>query len=103
MERLGEEPIPALRTIGYILERAGARDYRRRVRRRPPPQGWYLPDAAARLAARDEFDFVVGWVITGGIAVEVLTIISLHGRRCQSWPGNIYDTELALAALLGHW
>ncbi len=25
MEKLGEEQIPALRTIGYILERAGAR------------------------------------------------------------------------------
>lgn len=103
MERLGEERIPALRTIGYILERAGALDYRRRVRRRPPPPGWYLPDVAGRLAEIDEFDFVEGLVIKGGIAVEVLNVVSLHGGLCQSWPGNIYDTELAIEAMLGHW
>lgn len=103
MERLGEEPIPSLRTIGYILERGGALDYRRRVRRPPPPQGWYLPDVAARLTEIDEFDFVEGLVIAGGIEVEVLNVISLHGALCQSWPSNAYDTEKAMAAIIEHW
>jgi putative transposase len=103
MERLDEENIPSLRTIGYILERAGALDYRRRVRRRPPPQGWYLSDVAARLAEIDEFDFVEGLVIKGGIDVEVLNVVSLHGGLCQSWPAHGYDTKLAIEAILQHW
>jgi putative transposase len=103
MEKLGGEQIPALRTIGYILERAGALDYRRRVRRRPPPPGWYLPNVAARLAELDEFDFIEGLVIKGGIEVEVLNSVSLHGSLCQSWPGAGYDTKLAMEAMLQHW
>ena len=51
-------PLPSLRTIGRILERNGALDYRRRVRRRPPPKGWHLPEVANGLAELDEFDFV---------------------------------------------
>lgn len=42
----GLEPVPSLRTIGYILERRGALDDRHRVRRPPPPAGWYLPEVA---------------------------------------------------------
>jgi hypothetical protein len=37
---------PAIRTIGLILERRGVLDRRRRVRRPPPPSGWYLPAVA---------------------------------------------------------
>lgn len=103
MERVGEEDIPSLRTIGYILERTGALDYRRRVRRPPPPLGWYLPDLAGRVAEMDEFDFVEGLVIKGGREVEVLNVISLHGGLCQSWPDDGYDTKLALKAILQHW
>lgn len=32
--------VPSLRTIGRILERRGALDGRRRIRRPPPPLGW---------------------------------------------------------------
>ena len=103
MQALGETNIPSLRTIGYILARAGALDYRRRVRRPPPPLGWYLPDVAARLTEIDQFDFVGGLTIEGGCVVEVLNVISLHGGLCQSWPDGSYTTELALVALLAHW
>lgn len=103
MQALGETHIPSLRTIGYILERAGALDYRRRVRRPPPPLGWYLPDVAARLKEIDQFDFVGGLTIEGGCVVEVLNVISLHGGLCQSWPDGSYTTEMALVAMLEHW
>lgn len=103
MQALGEADIPSLRTIGYILERAGVLDYRRRVRRPPPPLGWYLPDVAARLKEMDQFDFVEGLSLEGGLAVEVLNVISLHGGLCQSWPSSAYTTQLALGAMLEHW
>jgi hypothetical protein len=103
LQRLGEENIPSLRTSGYLLERGGALDYRRRIRRPPPPLGWYLPDLAARRAEMDEFDFVEGLVIKGGIEVEVLNGISLHGGLCQPWPGGVYDTQRAMRAILEHW
>jgi hypothetical protein len=51
-------PLPSLRTIGRILERPGALDGRRRVRRPAPPRGWYLPRVAARRAELDSFDIV---------------------------------------------
>lgn len=35
--------IPTVRTINNILERRGQFDGKRRVRRTPPPKGWYLP------------------------------------------------------------
>ncbi len=40
--------IPSWRTIGRILVRRGALDGRQRVRRPPPPKGWYLPRVAQR-------------------------------------------------------
>ncbi len=36
----GIEAFPAVQTIGRILERRGAWDGHRRVRRPPPPVGW---------------------------------------------------------------
>src|SRR5918999_4265439 len=44
-----------------------------------------------------------GLVIKGGIEVEVLNGISLHGGLCQSWPGSVYDTQRAMGAILEHW
>ena len=66
----GERAVPSVRTIGRILERRGALDGRRRVRRPAPPPGWYLPAVAARRAELDSFDIVEGLVIRGGTAVE---------------------------------
>jgi len=79
MEKQELHPLPAVRTIGYILQRYGALDYRVRQRNLPPPLGWYLPEVVAKLAELDEFDFVEGLVIKDGPEVEVLNVISLHG------------------------
>jgi transposase-like protein len=94
---------PSLRTIGYILERNGALDYRHRIRHKPPPVGWYLPDVAARLADMDLFDFVEGLVIEGGIEVEVFNCISVHGGLVGSWPECPFTAERAREAILEHW
>lgn len=103
LRRRKTRPLPSLRTIGRILERNGALDYRRRVRRRPPPKGWYLAKLADALAELDEFDFVEGLVIRGGIEVEVCNVISLHGYLVGSFPSTPYTTESALGAMLKHW
>jgi hypothetical protein len=103
LKRRGLRPLPALRTIGYILQRHGALDYRRRVRRRPPALGWYLADVAAGLAEIDEFDFVEGLVIRGQGEVEVLNVVSLHGGLVESWPQSSWNAESALEAILEHW
>jgi hypothetical protein len=55
----GHGMAPSVRTIGRVLERRGALDAARRVRRPPPPRGWYLPEVAAGRAELDSFDIVV--------------------------------------------
>jgi hypothetical protein len=77
---------PAIRTIGRILERRGALDGRRRVRRPPPPRGWYLPTVARGEADCDCFDVIEGLVLQGGPQVEVLTGIALHAGLPDAWP-----------------
>lgn len=99
----GISPAPSLRTIGRVLERRGALDGRLRVRRPPPPKGWYLPDVAAGKVELDSFDIVEGLVIRGGIDVEVLNVVSLHGGLCQSWPDSIITAAIAVNRLLEHW
>jgi hypothetical protein len=95
---------PSPRTIGRILERGGALDYRHRVRRPPPPRGWYLPDVASGRAELDSFDVVEGLVIRGGIQVEVLNGVSLHGGLIASWPREGAITAKAVVkALAEHW
>ena len=96
-------PLPSLRTIARILERRGALDGTRRVRRPPPPPGWYLPDVAQRQSELDSFDIVEGLVIEGGIEVEVLNGISLHGGWIASWPEGPITAQRAAEALLEHW
>ncbi|HKQ03743.1 MAG TPA: hypothetical protein VJ464_01325 [Blastocatellia bacterium] len=95
--------LPSRRTIGYILQRHGATDYRRRQRRPPPAPGWYLPNVAAGLAEIDEFDFIVGLLTGDGTEVEVLNVTSLHGGLVGSWPESGFTAERALAAMLEHW
>jgi hypothetical protein len=95
---------PSPRTIGRILERRGALDYRHRVRRPAPPRGWYLPDVASGRAELDSFDVVEGLVIKGGIQVEVLNGVSLHGGLIASWPqGAAVTAKAVVAALVEHW
>ncbi|MCH7715658.1 MAG: hypothetical protein IH876_05980 [Gemmatimonadetes bacterium] len=95
--------VPAVRTIGRILERSGALDGRRRVRRPPPPRGWYLPEVAASHAELDSFDIVEGLVIKGGTEVEVLNGISLHGGLVASWPGPPVRARTVVEVLVAHW
>jgi transposase-like protein len=94
---------PSVRTIGRILWRRGALDYRRRIRRPPPPLGWYLPDLAQRRAEADAYDVVEGLVIKGGPEIQVLNGISLHGHLVTSWPRQSIRASNTLEFLLEHW
>lgn len=95
---------PSLRTIHRILQRRGALDSRRRVRRPPPPRGWYLPDLAKGRVELDSFDIVEGLALQGGHQVEVLNGVSLHGGFPVSWPVAAPVTaKMAVTSLLEHW
>jgi hypothetical protein len=95
--------VPAIRTIGRILERHGALDGRYRVRRPSPPPGWYLPDVARGQAELDCLDVVEDLVIRGGQHVDVLTAVSLHGSLCETWPMERVSAVSVVAALIEHW
>jgi len=99
----GATAVPALRTIGRILQRRGALDGRYRRRHPPPPAGWYLPDVAARRSELDSFDVVEGLVIEGGTGVEVLNAVSLHGGLIASWPASTIFAHTVVQALVEHW
>ncbi len=94
---------PALRTIGLILQRRGVLDARHRVRRPAPPSGWYLPEVASRRVELDSFDIVEGLALEGGILVEVLNGISLHGGLVASWPQHVITANFVVEALIEHW
>ena len=94
---------PSVRTIGRILDRRGALDARRRVRRHAPPPGWYLPDLACRQVELDAFDVIDGLRFRGGRHLQVLTGMSLHGGLPGAWPAQVVTTALTMAALEGHW
>jgi putative transposase len=95
---------PSVRTIHRILQRRGALDRRSRVRRPPPPRGWYLPDLAKGRAELDSFDIVEGLVIQGGPQVEVLNGVSLHGGLPVSWPVvEPVTAKMTVTALIEHW
>jgi hypothetical protein len=94
---------PSTRTIGLILQRRGALDHRRRVRRPPPPLGWYLPEVADERAELDSLDIVEGLVIQGGIQVEVLNGVSLHGGLVVSWPHTVITAKFVAESAVEHW
>ena len=99
----GIEARPAVRTIGRILERRGALDGRRRVRRPPPPVAWSRPEVAARRAERDSFDVVEALLIPGGTHVEVLNGLWLQGGLAVSWPLAVVTAKVAPEALVAPW
>jgi hypothetical protein len=99
----GKREIPAIRTIGRILERRGALDGRHRRRHPPPPAAWYLPEVATRSGELDSFDVIEGLVIEGGINVEVLNAISLHGGLIGSWPDRTIFARTTVQAMIEHW
>jgi transposase len=91
----GLADVPAVRTIHRILRRRGTLDSRIRVRRPPPPRGWYLPALAAA---------VEGLVIKDGPQVEVFNGVSLHGGLPVSWPVVAPVTaKMVVRSLLEHW
>jgi len=95
--------VPSVRTIGRILERRGALDGRRRVRRVPPPRGWYLPAVASGGRELDSFDVVEGLQLPDGTEVEVLTGTSLHGGLVGAWPGPPLTARHIVTTLITHW
>jgi hypothetical protein len=103
LQRQRVEPLPSVRTIGRILVRRGQLDVRRRVRRPPPPSGWYLPRVAARKAELESFDFVEGLVIRGGIDVMVLNGMTIHGGMCSSWVKSSWTAKQTVITLIAHW
>ena len=101
--RLRLDHVPAVRTIGRILERFGALDGRRRLRFPSPPKGWYLPAVREQRAELDSFDLVEGLVIRGGLSVEVLNGISLWGGLCGSWVRSNWTAKATVECLIAHW
>jgi hypothetical protein len=98
--RIRPKSLPSIRTIGRVLERRGALDGRRRVRRSPPPPGWYLPQGQAEL---DSFDIIEGLRLEGGAQVEVLNVVSLYGGLPGSWPRSRILSKTVVLAMLRHW
>jgi len=100
--------VPSPRTINRILERRGALDAGRRVRRPPPPPGWYLADLSQRRVELDSFDIVEGLTIgrtsaTPRLDIDVLNGISLHGGLPGSWPAVCVTAKFTAHCLIAHW
>jgi hypothetical protein len=95
--------VPAVRTIGRVLDRRGVLDAGRRVRRPAPPPGWYLPDVASRRRELDSFDVVDGLYLRGQPELGILTAISLHGALPGAWPGFGMRTAEIVGAMTEHW
>jgi len=92
-----------VRTIGRILERRGALDGAKRVRRPPPQPGWHLPDVASGNVELDSFDTVTGLVIEAGPEVEVLNAVALHSGLVASWVTTGLTARSAVGFLVEHW
>lgn len=104
LQESGLDSVPSIRTIGRIFERYGILDGQRRLRRKAPPPGWYLPDVAVGHSELDQFDLVEGLKIKDGPLVEVLNAVSLHGGLVASWPQAASVTAQAVQqALIEHW
>lgn len=95
--------VPPLRTINNILARRGQFDGKKRVRRPPPPKGWYLPNVAAGRAELDSFDIVEGLILEGAKNVELLNGISIHGGLVCSFPRSRITAKIAVNCILSHW
>ncbi len=99
----GVADAPSVPTINRILRRRGAFNAHRRLRRPPPPRGWYLPDVSQGRAELEGFDIVEGLVIQDGPAVDVLTSVTLHGGAVGAWPTDGLAAKLVTALLIAHW
>jgi hypothetical protein len=94
---------PGVRTIGRILERHGALDGRRRVRRVPPPRGWYLPSLAQGDTELDSFDVITGLALPDRTEVEVLTGTALHSGLVGAWPSVPLTARHIVTTLTAYW
>jgi hypothetical protein len=103
MIQCGEKIIPTSRTITNILKRHGQIDKRTKIRRTPPPPGWYLPDLVNRKAELDSFDIVERLYLHGGTEVQFFNGISLHGSLIHSFPKNVINAENTVQMLILHW
>ena len=103
LQSQGISPSPSVRTIGRILQRNGALDGRKRVRRPAPLRGWYLPKLAAEKAELDSFDTIEGLAIRGVSDVTILTGISLHGGLPVVWPERSISSRTVVQLLVDHW
>jgi transposase-like protein len=99
----GRAHIPSVRTIGRILQRRGVLDGRRRIRRPPPPIGWYLPEVAVGSAEVDSFDTIEGLVLRGGIEIQVLNGISVQGALTSCWPRLSINAASVVELLMSRW
>jgi hypothetical protein len=95
--------VPARATINRVLARHGVLDRTRRLRRPPPPKGWYLPALAAGRAELDSFDWIEDLKIAAGPLVQVLTGIALWASQPDAWPEASISTETVLSHLTGRW
>lgn len=95
--------VPAIATINRALSRQGLQDGARRIRRPPPPKGWYLPAVAAGQAELDSFDWIEDLKIADGPLVQVLTGTALWGGQVDAWPELRIATEAALSHLSERW
>lgn len=103
LSRLGTRNLPCTRTIARVLQRRGVLDRRHRVRRLPPPTGWYLPEVACGQEELDSFDFIEGLALEGGPHFDVLTSISLRGGVPDAWPLLDATAQPALGCVLERW
>jgi len=107
IERALHEQRPAVRvsraTINRVLRRHGATAVHTRVRRPPPPKGWYLPEVAAGRAEVDCFDFIEDLKIAGGPLLNVLTAKGLHGALTDAWVLPQLSAKASVPCLLGRW
>jgi hypothetical protein len=94
---------PCARTIARILQRAGVVP-QQRCRHPPPPPGWYLPAVARGAAELDQLDVIEGLHLRGHGPVEVLTGISLWGKRALAEPALAgWRIGTVTSVLTAHW
>jgi hypothetical protein len=107
IERALHEQAPGLRvsraTINRVLRRRGLTDAHARVRRPPPPKGWYLPQVATSRAEVDCFDFIEDLKIAQGPWVSVLTAKSLLGALTDAWVLEPPSARACVPSLLARW
>lgn len=98
----GNPTAPALRTIARILadHHVGRAE---RVRRPPPPPGWYLPELLSRSAEVDSFDFIESRSIKGSPSMDIFTAMSLFGSISGAYLLEGATVPAARNCLTSYW